>query len=560
MKTNTLSISDIQQVIKDSIHTALSKLEIEHNINDIELTRPQHSRFGELSTNVSLKFAKTSSTAPLTFAKSILEQIQDSIPDNIFDSITIEKPGFINFFIKEEVLASTIKHNLLENGTKQKQKIVIDYSSPNIAKRFSIGHLRSTIIGNSIDRLYKKIGWEVISDNHLGDWGTQFGQLIVAVKKWANKSPEKLSIQELESLYVQFNKEAETHSELFDEARNAFKQLENNDPESRDIWQKIVNSSMKEFQSIYELLDVTLDHAYGESFYESMIEEITNDCLKSPFAIESAGATIFDHQNEAIPPAMIKKTDGTSTYFIRDLAAIKFRVQKWNPDLIVYEVGSEQKLHFTQVFDAAEKLGYIKKDQLVHIPHGLISLPEGKMSTRKGRTVKLEDVINQAKEKVSELNNDPEDINTIAIGAIKYNDLKRSPNLNYIFKLEDAINLDGNSSPYLQYTEKRIQSLLENNVIQDYQVTNINAEEKALIMDIHDYNRMISEAATSFNPSVVANYLHTLAQTFNSFYAQHKINVEDSSTKMFRLHLSSETGKILVEGLSLLGINIPKSM
>lgn len=562
-----MNYEEIKKQLQEEVVLILCNFGIKAQSADVTFEITKYTKFGDISCNCSMKFAKTLDKNPLTLSKKIVDQLNSTTKLlDYFSEITAVKPGFINARLRDNVIFSIMQDLYTSEPDPAgsdviHKRMVIDYSSPNIAKRFGVGHLRSTIIGDSIRKIYQNRGWEAIGDNHIGDWGTQFGQIINAIKKWESGKPENLTIPELEALYVRYNLEAETNPELITEARNQFKLLEKGEVKTKEIWSKIVKSSMEEFDRIYDLLNVEIENVYGESFYEKMLDEITADCINSPKTKESAGAVIFEFDDEKIPPAMVRKSDGTSTYFLRDLASIKFRVQKWNPDIIVYEVGSEQKLHFKQVFRASHLLGYISEDALVHIPHGLLSLPEGKMSTRKGRTVKLETIIEQAIEKASVSKSNKKAVNQIALGAIKYNDLKRNPEINYVFRVDEAINLEGDSSTYIQYTGTRIKSLLKNSFdVPAGLEGSITIEERELILHLHEFVSTIEVSAERFNPSTMCVYLYTLAKKYNRFYTQSKIIVDDMNVRNFRLQLSSSTLSILEEGLGLLGIEIPDEM
>jgi len=334
-------------------------------------------------------------------AGELVEAVKKEPFSKNFEKIEIAPPGFINFWFTTEFLVGQaekvanlkeMKEELFRYG--KGRTMVIDYSAPNIAKPFGIGHLRSTNIGQAIYNLYRFLGWKVIGDNHLGDWGTQFGKLIVAIKNWWKKDLKELTVAELEKLYVQFHQEAKKNEGLEDQARAWFKKLEEGDEEAKRIWQVCVEISLAEFKRIYQVLGVEIDEAYGESFYhyQGWMDKVLQDAQEKGFLKESQGAKVIQ-----IPgfetPAMLVKSDGGTTYLLRDLATIKFRMEKWQPDKIVYEVGSEQKFHFQQIFAGAEMLGYIEKGKLVHLAHGLIRWPTGKFSTRQGKTIHLEEVL-----------------------------------------------------------------------------------------------------------------------------------------------------------------------
>ena len=476
--------------------------------------------------------------------------------------------GFTNIFIKKEKLLKEAESLNYEIEYKNKlgeagkgKTVVIDYSAPNIAKPFGIGHLRSTDIGQTIYNIYQILGWKCIGDNHLGDWGTQFGKLIVAIKKWGDKEIEAMTIDDLEKLYVKFHEEVEKNPELEDEGREWFAKLENKDVEAREIWQKCIDISIKEFDRVYKMLDVKIDYTLGESFYEDKMDVVIDELKAKKMISKSQGADIVEFEN--MPPILIRKTNGTTTYFTRDLATIKYRVDTWNPDLIIYEVGSDQILHFRQLFEVAKKLGY--NQNFVHIPHGMIRWADGKFSTRKGHTIHLEEVIEKAMEEAKKIapDNSEEKIMAVAIGAIKFNDLSQDPKKDIIFDWERVMSMDGNSGPYLQYTYARCLSVLAKSKILEQKnleglPAEVNAEELALLREYYKFEEKIVEAAERFNPAVIAEYLLGVARKYNEFYAKHRIIGEAKET--WRIFLTKTTASTIKTGLGLLGIKTLEKM
>jgi arginyl-tRNA synthetase len=559
--------------IKKILVSVLSDMDVPDVDPDVEISdAPQH---GEYTTNVAMRLSKILKKPPITICqeiKGLLEQIRD-IKNEGIEKIEIVPPGYINFFITRNQSWEVIKDIVVKgtnygkiSGGKEKT-MVIDYSAPNIAKRFSIGHLRSTIVGNALERLYEFLGWNVIGDNHLGDWGTQFGKMIVAIRKWTNGNFKTMTIEELEVLYVKFHTETETHPELEDEARLAFKKLEEGNLEERTMWEELIAISMKEFNKIYEILDVKIDETIGESFYEKIMEDVIKDAKSKKITIQNKGAWIIKYPNDAIPPSMLLKSDGGTTYLTRDLATIKYRKERWNPDRMVYEVGVEQALHFQQVFWAAEMLGYAKRNSLFHVGHGMIRLPTGKMSTRKGRTIKLEDVLTKAITKAKKFTTDRKVAEAVGIGAVKYNDLKRSPATGYIFEWDEALNLEGNSGPYIQYVCVRCKSVLdkvkENTLSTNPNISEytFNTDELAVVRELSKFNEVISEAAIRYSPNVLCNYLFTLSQKFNAFYNSNSILQADSETAIVvRIWITKAVMHIVATGLGILGIQTPDKM
>ncbi len=474
--------------------------------------------------------------------------------------------GFTNIWIKNTTLIEDTQKIGNEEWVDNLKKcgkgktMVIDYSAPNIAKPFGIGHLRSTDIGQAIYNIYEILGWKCIGDNHLGDWGTQFGKLMVAInnKDWNKKEPENLDIDDLEKLYVKFHEEAEKKPELEDEARDWFKKLEEGDKTARQLWQHCINASWKEFNRVYDLLGVKIDYALGESFYEDKMGAVIDDLRNKKIVTKSEGAEIVEFEN--MPPAMVTKTNNTTTYFTRDLATIKYRVETWNPDLIIYEVGSDQILHFKQVFATAKKLGYDRN--FVHVPHGMIRWVDGKFSTRSGHTIHLEEVIEKAMEEARKIapDNDEEKIKAVAIGAIKFNDLAQDPKKDIIFDWEKVMSMDGNSGPYLQYTYARCMSVINKSSKKAMVTENdkLEEEEGNLLRSFYRFEEKIIEAAERFSPAVVAEYLLDLSRKYNEFYG--KFRIIDQQEEEKRLFLTETTAKILKIGLKILGIEVLEKM
>ena len=492
------------------------------------------------------------------------------------DRTEVAGPGFINFWLKKDILVDNLiqigreKDKYGESEEGKGKTVIIDYSSPNIAKPFGIGHLRSTIIGQALYNLYKYLGYEVVGDNHLGDWGTQFGKLICMIKK---ENLKEFTVDRLEELYTEFHRLAEDPAkaeQMESEARTWFKKLEEGDSEAKSIWKKCVDVSIKEFDRIYDILGVKIDLALGESYYESEMKQMMEDRgIYKHFTEGADGAKIINLKGIKTP-LMFLKADGATTYATRDLATIKFRVRKWDPDIIIYEVGAEQSLHFQQVFAAARLLGLVKSSvTLVHTAHGLYLAPDGKkFSTRKGKTVKLEEVLDEAIDRAKKLGNDSEKVaKEVGIGAIKYYDLMHSVSSNVVFDWEKMMNLEGNSGPYLQYTVARTSSVLKKSTnLQITQSANkleignwkMENEELAVLRVLIKFPEAVSASATTYSPNLLCNYLYDLAQKYNGFYNKHKII--GSESEEFRLALTFGTGQVLKNGLKLLGIETPERM
>jgi len=530
------------------------------------LEATENPDFGDYSSNVALQ-----SQSPHERVKTIVEKLKtDKELTKLIDRIETAGPGFINFWLRRDVLVD----NLIEiDSTKEKygttdvgkgKTVIIDYSSPNIAKPFGIGHLRSTIIGQALCNLFKALGYEVVGDNHLGDWGTQFGKLLYMIKL---KDVKDFDIAKLEELYVEFHKLVEADGNLEGKAREWFKKLEEGNPEAKSIWQKCVEVSVQEFDRVYKLLGVKIDFAFGESYYESEMREMIGDpAMQRHLENGEDDAKIIDLSTRGIEtPLMFLKSDGATTYATRDLATIKFRVRKWNPDIIIYEVGAEQSLHFKQVFAAAKLLGLVKDSvELVHTAHGLYLAPDGrKFSTRKGKTIKLEEVLSEAVKRAEKLGNSNSKVaKEVGIGAIKYFDLMHSVQSNVVFDWEKMMNLEGNSGPYLQYTVARTNSVLAKATLKGTtlqgEYSNLNNEETLVLRSLVKFPEIIESSAKLYSPNVLCTYLYDLAQKYNGFYNINRIL--DSDNEEFRLALTFGVGQVLKNGLKLLGIASPERM
>lgn len=481
--------------------------------------------------------------------------------------------AYINLFVDKEVLSEKIllkclneENNYGNSNIGVGKNVTLDYSSPNIAKSFSIGHLRSTMIGNSIKLILKKCGYNTYAINYLGDWGTQFGKMIVAYKKWGNKEVIMNDpITELTKLYVKFHEEAEKNPSLDDEAREAFRQMELANPEYLDLWKWIREESLKESAQIYDLLEIDFDSYNGEAFYNDKMDPVVKELEDKNLLHEDQGAMIVD-LGENIPPALIKRSDGGSLYITRDLAAVFYRKKEYKFDKILYVVGNEQKLHFEQLKKLVDKMGYDFSDQIEHVNFGLYLTNGKKASTRKGNVVKLYDVlqtaIKLAYDLISEKNPDLKDKDTIAkyvgIAAIVFADLKNFRGSDIDFNLEQAVKFEGQTGPYLQYTSVRIASILKS---VSFDFNNISKElfEREhyfeLVRMISEFQSTIEKAANEASPSIVAKYLLNLAASFNHFYSIEKINAADEKVRNTNLALAKSVRIVLNEGLRLLGIH-----
>jgi len=483
-----------------------------------------------------------------------------------FINITLDRLGFSKAVIKENQSASFGQLDIGENKT-----IVIDYSSPNIAKPFSVGHLRSTIIGHAIGNILEKLGYNVVRINHLGDFGTQFGKIIYSYLNFGDKAKvDKNPIEELVKLYVEFHEIAKEKPEIEDKAREIFKELEQGNPEYQKLWSHFREVSLSEYMKVYEMLNVRFDSYDGEAFYNDKMQAVVEELTEKSLLVKDEGAMIVD-LGEDMPPALIQKTDGSTLYITRDLAALFYRKKTYDFDEVLYVVGNEQKLHFEQLKSVVKKMCYDFYENIHHINFGLVLQDGKKMSTRKGKIVKLEDVLMEAtnlsleyiNEKNPDLANKAVIAQKIGVSAIIFNDLKNYRTNDVEFNLEDMVNFVGQTGPYLQYTSVRISSVLEENSFNceniDYHLfTSDHSFE--LIKTIAQYQEILIKAKSEYSPSVLAKYLLSLASYFNSFYAKEKIVVDDVLERNTKLCLISIIRNILDEGMNLLGMQVIRKM
>lgn len=493
--------------------------------------------------------------------------------------------GYLNLFYHPDRFSKRVLSEVTElegrYGAREQEKtqtVVIDFSSPNIAKPMSVGHLRSTLIGDALYRIYRFLGYKCIGINHLGDWGTQFGKLLVAYNRWGDEAAlAKEPIRELLRLYVAFHDKVEEEADLENQGREAFARLEGGDPEARKVWERFRTLSLQEFERIYNLLGVKFDAWTGESTYNENLDSLIEEVVEKGIAHESQGALIIPVDNEGIgSPLVVRKSDGTSLYATRDLAAARFRMQHYNPVLIIYVVGAEQKLHFQQLFAALRKMSY-SNVQYQHVDFGLMSLPEGRMSTRAGRVVFLEEVIAEAISRAKDIveaknpelsSSERESIaRKVGVGALKYNDLSQNRIKDVTFNWDKMLNFEGDSAPYLQYTYVRAQSILRKANSEGVGPQPEKGfvfrlpEEIRLVKFLARFPEVVLNAAETFAPHLVANYLFRLGQEFHAFYHQVPvIRAQGEKERSTRLAMVQGVATITRGGLSLLGIEVPERM
>lgn len=536
------------------------------------LEKPKSADHGDIAFPT-FALAKAFRKAP----QQIATDLGTKITDPLIAKIDVVGP-YLNFFLNKESVSSTVLKEVLDAGTTYGnqsiglgQTIPIDLSSPNIAKPISMGHLRSTVIGNSIANIAEKLGFKPIRINHLGDWGTQFGKLIVAYKLWGNEESVKAEpINELLRLYVKFHAEAEEKPELDDEARAWFKRLEDGDEKAVALWKWFREESLTEFNHIYKLLGIEFDSYNGEAFYNDKMDEVLDLLEEKHILTVDNGATIVDLEKYNLNPALIRKSDGATLYITRDLAAALYRHRTYNFAQSLYVVGNEQSNHFKQLKAVLKELGFDWADQMHHVPFGLITQGGKKLSTRKGKIVLLEEVLNEAvnlaNQQITEKNPDLADKDTTAsqvgIGAVIFHDLKNDRLNNFDFVLEEVVRFEGETGPYVQYTRARAMSILRKAADVSFDSASLALDDEyswEVIKLIQEYPTTVLRAYDKLEPSVIAKHAIHLAQAFNRYYAQVKV-LNDDAQKPARLALVKAVTIILKEDLRLLGVGAPDEM
>jgi len=568
-------IDTIKNELKQGLEDAL-KAKFNQTINVI-VEEPKRQNQGDISLPV-FTIARALNMPLPQASLTVVELIKGSSLAPMFAEIS-PIGGFINLSLNKAAVAKGVFETFIKEGARygsqtlsKKQTICIDYSSPNIAKPFSIGHLRSTIIGQAIGNLYAKCGYEVVRINHLGDFGTQFGKIIYAYQHFGNEAQVKKDpINELVKLYVEFHEKAKEDPKLEEEARRIFKELEQGNPEYVALWTWFRMESMKDYMKVYELLDVYFDSYNGEAFYNDKMQPVIDELTAKGLLKEDQGAMIVD-LGETLPPALIQKSDGSTLYITRDLAAIFYRKQTYDFSKVLYVVGNEQKLHFEQLKAVVQKMGYPYYQDIEHVNFGLVLQDGKKMSTRKGKIVKLVDVLQEAielsKAHIQEKNPDLPDKEAIArkigVSAVIFNDLKNFRANDFEFNLEEMVKFEGQTGPYLQYTSVRITSILNSDQFRFNGAIDYALLAQDLYFEIikaaGDYGKTIERAAKEASPSVLAKYLLNLASLFNSFYGKERIVVEDETERITKEHLLYLVREILNDGMRLLGMQVLDKM
>ena len=546
------------------------------DIDKIDILPTNNDKYGDFQCNVSLSLSKKLNLSPRDISTLI---INNSDLPGFIEKVEIAGPGFINFYIKNSAISLLLEKIKLDPflGVEQIGKgktVIIDYSSPNIAKPMHIGHIRSTVIGNAIDRFHRFQGYKVISDNHVGDWGTQFGLMLIGFREFVNEESLKISpIDELERIYVKSYNKSKDDEQWRELAKSELVKLQKGDKENLLLWKKFVELSLDEFNKIYSRLDVNFDLCRGESFYNDYLSEIIKDLYDKNLVKESDGALVVDLEEQGMPVCIVRKSDGGYNYATTDIATVKLRQKEYNPDKIIYVTDERQQLHFKQFFSISESLGL--NTNLKHIWFGLMRLPEATFSTREGNVIKLNDLLDEAEKRALEiirkndkgLNAEQEEIlaSAIGIGAIKYSDLSQNPQSIVTFTWEKALSLDGNSAPYLQYAYARISSVYDkyiekfgDNLINEYSINIDDLIERRLAIKLSKFPVALNKAIKNYKPNVLTDYLFELSQLYSSYYQNLPFLKADEGIRESRIRICSLTARILKNGLNLLGIKTPE--
>lgn len=562
----------IEKYIEEVFMTAIHKLYPDKELKPIEISIATNEKFGDFQTNFAMMNSKIIGGNPRKIAEEIVNEIGTC--NHLIEKLEIAGPGFINIFLKDEYLGeyvskmTTEKFEYTELNTKG--DVIIDYSSPNIAKRMHIGHLRSTIIGDAVKRLYNFLGYHTVADNHIGDWGTQFGKLIIGYRKWLDKEAyEKNPIEELERVYVEFSKESENDPSLDDLAREELKKLQDGDKENYALWQEFIKVSLDEYNKLYNRMGITFDTYYGESFYHNMMPSVLDELVEKGLAVEDQGAkVVFFDEKDNLHPCIVQKKDGAFLYSTSDIATVKFRKENYDINRLIYLTDERQQDHFKQFFKITEMLGWdIEK---IHIWFGIMRFADGVFSTRKGNVIRLEQLLDEGKKRALEVIEEKnpslsdEEKNNIAevvgVGAIKYADLSQNRQSPIIFEWDKVLSFEGNTAPYLQYSYARIQSIKKKAeemgkvITSDTKIVIKDKIERNLVTFLTLFPTMVLKAGETYKPNLLTDYLFDLAKKFNTFYNACPILNQEDEVLLSRLLIADRTAEILRQGLDLLGI------
>ena len=561
----------IDREIAKIFENTIKKLYSEKETKKVEISVATNEKYGDFQTNFAMMNSKIIGKKPRDIAQEVLDNLEEN---NVIEKLEIAGPGFINIFLKSEYLGELLKKSRTEeydfSFLNRDGDVIIDFSSPNIAKRMHIGHLRSTIIGDSITRIYKYLGYHMIADNHIGDWGTQFGKLIIGYRRWLNKEAYKENpIEELERVYVEFSKLAETDPELEEEARLELKKLQDGDAENFALWKEFIKVSLDEYDKLYKRLDVHFDTYYGESFYHPMMQGVVEELVEKGLAVEDDGAkVVFFPEEENLFPCIVQKKDGAFLYSTSDIATIKFKRDTYKINKLIYLTDERQQDHFKQFFRITDMLGWNVEKH--HIWFGIMRFADGVFSTRKGNVIRLEQLLDEGKkraydivqEKNPSLSEEEKDqiAEIVGVGAIKYADLSQNRQSPIIFEWDKILTFEGNTAPYLQYSYARIQSILrraesEGKIINyDKEIKIEDKLERALADHIAAFPMAVLKASETFKPNIIADYLFELSKKFNSLYNSCQILNQEDDILYSRALIAKITGETIKDGLSLLGI------
>lgn len=567
----------IDREIAKIFENTIKKLYNEKETKKVEVSVATNEKFGDFQTNFAMMNSKIIGKNPRTIAQEILDNLEEN---DVIDKLEIAGPGFINIFLKSKYLGEVLKKSRTEeydfSFLNREGDVIIDFSSPNIAKRMHIGHLRSTIIGDSITRIYKYLGYHMIADNHIGDWGTQFGKLIIGYRRWLDKEAYKENpIEELERVYVEFSKLSESNPELEEEARLELKKLQDGDPENFALWKEFIKVSLDEYDKLYKRLDVHFDTYYGESFYHPMMQGVVEELVEKGLAVEDDGAkVVFFPEEDNLFPCIVQKKDGAFLYSTSDIATIKFKKEAYKINKLIYLTDERQQDHFKQFFKITDMLGWNVEKH--HIWFGIMRFADGVFSTRKGNVIRLEQLLDEGKkraydivqEKNPDLSEEEKDqiAEVVGVGAIKYADLSQNRQSPIIFEWDKILTFEGNTAPYLQYSYARIQSILRKAESEGKSITydkEIKIEEKlerALANHIAAFPISVLKASETFKPNIIADYLFELSKKFNSFYNNCPILNQEDELLYSRALIAKITGETIKDGLSLLGIKTLERM
>jgi arginyl-tRNA synthetase len=571
---------DIKQAIADLIAAEISQMTAEELRGLLEI--PTDETLGDYALPC-FRLAKTLRKAPPLIASDLADRLAGQ---KLFEKVEAVN-GYLNMFIDRRGFLRETLGEVLKTGERfgastvgEGKTVIVEFSSPNIARSFHIGHIRSTVIGHSLSKIFRFLGHPVERINHLGDYGTQFGKLIVAFRKWGSRAEvEQEPIRSLLAYYVKFHEEAEKDPALDDEARATFTRLEKGEAEETELWQWFRDESLKEFERVYQMMGIEFDSYAGESFYSDKMERILQMLRDKQLLVESEGAQIVDLEEYGMSPALIQKSDGSTLYITRDIAAAVYRKEHYDFYKNIYVVATQQNLHFQQWIKILELMGFDWANDCVHVPFGLVSLEEGTMSTRAGRVVYLEDVLNKAIERTREIvmeknvNTDNVD-NTarqVGIGAVVFNELANGRIKDYVFNWDKVLNFDGETGPYVQYTHARAASVLRNG---DFRAETIKPADwpddrfSTIIIDsafelarlVYQFPEIVLDAADKYEPSIITRHIVDIAQAFNRFYHNEHILVEDAAEREAKLSLTYAAKQTIANGLALLGIAAPERM